>query len=446
MFDCFKKIAHGLGFTNLSIAATGMDHSQALRNAAKAAGVENVVDCYVHVDRGMMKNRGKLHDSAYIEAARSHIRMLAKITDKAIFDRGMDIVLAEWRCQGEHAFADWFESVYLAEDWEHGSFHAGAGGFPGIPNHNQCDESLFRAIKRVIRTKATVEYFFERSVPDMLAHLDLNFSFDAISRGVENQQEKIKLGHIHRDIVEKALEYCRQDDKNIYRVKPNSKLQNPTLVYWYVNSSAYFYLDGTDENAVTMARVSAFRDVQRKNTSVEEFRKRHCSLHEVLQYFDQPTDRSKFRLVCDCAYFWSSNNHCSHVVAIYHQMEAINVFDMMSTLAPVRKRGRPTTREKALEHDHDLERGIKHVKATAWLQQDIRHPVYKTGQVYDTRTYVKPDGSGELITVWNVTFQDAPGGVVDYEMEEEDLMKAIKLYTEFKAMACKITKEPRIDC
>jgi hypothetical protein len=33
--------------------------------------------------------------------------------------------------------------------------------------------------------------------------------------------------------------------------------------------------------------------------------------------------------------------------------------------------------------------------------------------------YVKPDGSGELITVWNVTFQDAPGGVV-----EEDLMKA----------------------
>jgi hypothetical protein len=60
--------------------------------------------------------------------------------------------------------------------------------------------------------------------------------------------------------------------------------------------------------------------------------------------------------------------------------------------------------------------------------------------------YVKPDGSGELITVWNVTLQDAPGGVVDYEMEEEDLMKAIKLYTEFKAMACNITKEPRIDC
>jgi hypothetical protein len=58
-------------------------------------------------------------------------------------------------------------------------------------------------------------------------------------------------------------------------------------------------------------------------------------------------------------------------------MEFINVFDMMSTLAPVRKRGRPTVREKALEHDRDLERGIKHLKPSHWLQQDIRHPVFK---------------------------------------------------------------------
>jgi hypothetical protein len=59
MLDCFKKIAHGLGFTNLTIAAVGMDHSQPMRNAAKSAGAERVVDCYIHVDRGMMKNRGK---------------------------------------------------------------------------------------------------------------------------------------------------------------------------------------------------------------------------------------------------------------------------------------------------------------------------------------------------------------------------------------------------
>jgi hypothetical protein len=98
--------------------------SWAMRNAAESVGVECVVDCYIHVDRGMMKNRGKLHDTAYIETARNHVRMLSRITDKEIFDHGMDIVLAEWRCHGENVFADWFQSVYLADDWGNGSLRA----------------------------------------------------------------------------------------------------------------------------------------------------------------------------------------------------------------------------------------------------------------------------------------------------------------------------------
>jgi hypothetical protein len=443
MLDCFKTIAHGLGFTNLTIAAVGMDDSQAMRNAAESIGAEGVVDCYIHVDRGMMKNRGKLHDTAYIETARNHVRMLSRIIDKEIFDHGMDIVLAEWRCHGENAFADWFQSVYLADDWGNGSFHAGAGGDPGIPNHNQCDESLFRAIKRIIRTKATMEYFFERSVPDMLAHLDLHFSFERISRGVEAQPELIVQGHIHRDTVEKAMEYCRQGEMNIYKVKTNVRLKNPSIVTWFVNASSHFYLDGIDKNAVTKARINQFRDVQQKACSVDDFMERHCSLHEVVQYFDKPEDRNKFRLVCDCPYCSSSNSHCAHVVAIYHELGVISIFDMMSDLAPVRKRGRPTTREKALEHDRDLEDdGVKKVKPSAWLKQDIRHPEHLTGMVYDTRTYEK---HGQRVTVWNVTFPDAPGGPQDYEMEEEALMEAIKCYAQFKADACKITKDPRKD-
>jgi hypothetical protein len=56
-------------------------------------------------------------------------------------------------------------------------------------------------------------------------------------------------------------------------------------------------------------------------------------------------------------------------VAIYHELGVISIFDMMSDLAPVRKRGRPTTREKALEHDRDLEDdGVKKVKPSAWLK------------------------------------------------------------------------------
>jgi hypothetical protein len=60
------------------------------------------------------------------------------------------------------------------------------------------------------------------------------------------------------------------------------------------------------------------------------------------------------RMECDCAYYWSGNGHCSHIVAVYHRIGIINIFGMMSKLAPVRKWGRPTTRDKALERDRDL--------------------------------------------------------------------------------------------
>jgi hypothetical protein len=66
-----------LGFRDVTIATVGMEHYQAARNTVKS-----VVDCYIHVDRCMLKR------SDYIPTAREHIRMLAKITDREIFQRG----------------------------------------------------------------------------------------------------------------------------------------------------------------------------------------------------------------------------------------------------------------------------------------------------------------------------------------------------------------------
>jgi hypothetical protein len=83
-----------------------MDHCEAARNAAKTACPESVVDCFIHVDRCMLKTRGKLNRSNYISTAREHIRILAKITDRDVFQRGADVkVMAEWRCNHENAFA-----------------------------------------------------------------------------------------------------------------------------------------------------------------------------------------------------------------------------------------------------------------------------------------------------------------------------------------------------
>jgi hypothetical protein len=41
-------------------------------------------------------------------------------------------------------------------------------------------------------------------------------------------------------------------------------------------------------------------------------------------------------------------------VAVYYQLKVIDVFKLMTSLKPPKKRGRPTIREKALEHDDDL--------------------------------------------------------------------------------------------
>jgi hypothetical protein len=50
--------------------------------------------------------------------------------------------------------------------------------------------------------------------------------------------------------------------------------------------------------------------------------------------------------------------------------------------------------------------------------------------------------------VWKVRFRNAPlGGIQDFEMEEETLMEAIKLYVKPKEMDCKITaKDDNDDC
>jgi hypothetical protein len=121
-----------------------------------------VVDCNVHVERNMIrhqnllvargaankeeeddeeegeetkgdKKKKKVQDSkkVFIDAAREDVRMLSAITDREIFQRGVEFVLADWRYHQQDAFADWFESVYLCDAWDNGSFFAGAEDRPG---------------------------------------------------------------------------------------------------------------------------------------------------------------------------------------------------------------------------------------------------------------------------------------------------------------------------
>ena len=95
---------------------------------------------------------------------------------------------------------------------------------------------------------------------------------------------------------------------------------------------------------------------------------------------------------------------------------------LTSSLMPVRKRGRPKNSEKALQRDANID--ILAFRPGDWRKCPIRHPQYKTGIVRDFR--VKPDKAKTV--VWNVIYPDAPGGIQDYEVEEQELKAALDLY------------------
>jgi hypothetical protein len=47
--------------------------------------------------------------------------MLSAITDREIFQRVVEVVLAYWRYHQQDAFANRFESVYLCDAWDNGA-------------------------------------------------------------------------------------------------------------------------------------------------------------------------------------------------------------------------------------------------------------------------------------------------------------------------------------
>ena len=184
-----------------------------------------------------------------------------------------------------------------------------------------------------------------------------------------------------------------------------SKDSHQAVASWYMNASAFMYVDavGHCKNKVTQTRVKAFDTIPSKLLTVEEFRQRHRSLHVVQQFSN---NGGYLRLVCDCAGFWDTACYCSHVVSVYHHLGVINIFNMMSGLMPVRKRGRPTTREKALERDID-ELDVMNIRPAAWRKTNVRHPEYRNSVVYQYR--VLPDENETV--VWKVPFPDVPAGI-----------------------------------
>jgi hypothetical protein len=334
---------------------------------------------------------------------------------------------------GEGVFADWFEFIYVPEAWDNGCFFAGAAGAPGMPNHNQCDESLNRSIKRFVITKASVEHWIGVSIPDMLQHFRLHYSFRTISRGAVDQLHRIKTGHIHRDVLEKAQCLVLASEKNM---PPQSAMRNGVRHYmWYINSSHYHYEEFGDLNAVTKTRIAQFKKLV-PGLTVAEFGVKYLSMHVVRQ-LDMTVDGvQSYRLVCDCANFWNCNVLCAHILAVYHTKNRVNIWDLLSKLMATRKRGRPTNREKALERDKDID--VMSLRPQDWRGSSVYDPLHGHGKVFSYRPV--PENGG---IVWNIRFLQSPDGVVgidgtgvlECEMNPDEFRLALDLHRQWEKRA-----------
>jgi hypothetical protein len=169
---------------------------------------------------------------------------------------------------------------------------------------------------------------------------------------VKDQQKRVREGHLHRDLLEKAFWVLRAVDQNVYACRTGTGKAKTAA--WYMNSTDFHWAEGVDENVVTLSRVDKFfKSVTSKMYSVEEFKTRYRSLREIKKVSQVINGRLTFRLVCDCVAYWNSNSHCAHVVLVYHILGVIDVCRLMGDLMTVRKHGRPTTSEMALERNRD---------------------------------------------------------------------------------------------
>jgi hypothetical protein len=107
---------------------------------------------------------------------------------------------------------------------------------------------------------------------------------------------------------------------------------------------------------------------------------------------------------------------------VYHQLKVINVFNLMTSLKPPKKRGRPTIREKALERDEDLLSTHMLKKPHHYQNTPLYHSEYGLGAAYEAYIHIneKP--------VWKVRFPKAPGGVQDFEVRQPEMERYLMAF------------------
>ena len=135
-------------------------------------------------------------------------------------------------------------------------------------------------------------------------------------------------------------------------------------------------------------KIDAYLSLPLRKPKFKTLAERYLCMHVVTRTqcahvttSDDDTSSTERRLYeCDCVHFRMSGYVCSHVLVCMHEEKVLSVFDLLSSLQPSRKRGRPRKSSNCLKKDDSVNE-VDSRPPSAWRNSNIRHEAHKNGIV-----------------------------------------------------------------
>jgi hypothetical protein len=336
-FQMLKK-AYSMFFdTSLEVFSCSMDRAVWIMNAVlkEFEGIQHLVNCWAHVKRKATNTTAKarLANKDYMEHIKDMLHQCELAPSLAIFRLLVSKLTMEMRKNGEDVYVDWFEKIYLAQNWD-GWWH-GAGGRSGSPSSNNPMESFNMVLKlpHLIEQGMPLPKFLDEGMKRIATYV--NNLFDSTvefkQSFANNQVEEVLNNPIPTEMTDKAMKLLQNSIGSIFI---------PDIGSMFINTSEF------SSHSMTEGRARKFYEHKHSIESVPDtdmlasvswfqlvYQMR--SMHEVK--YDRTS--KGLRAICDCKNY-TKCGLCSHCLYVLHMAKEIDLFDLCRKIQDTGRAGR----------------------------------------------------------------------------------------------------------
>jgi hypothetical protein len=308
------------------LVVSGMsDKTSGIRNAWFHLGSHmHILNCYFHMTKALRKFLTE-EEYKYVEA---DLLLLHKCTSNEHFTFLTALMLQKWIADGQTAVAEYMSQAngYLSTAWC--GWYVGALPAPGQGLTNNALESFNQTVKRLAQIHVSLTSFNEQSMPRILRYLYDNAEKDVVLTGIS--QAVLFSDHPHRipqDMLKAAVAIV--NDTVVMLMKSGN---------WYVNASKA----RNDKVPMTQDRIALFNEAIVTTNTAKEYVEKYMSMYTVIK--QDATASTPWHYSCQCKAYMTNGKLCSHIIAVMHMDECINLNTMCNQVEGPSKRGRPSKR------------------------------------------------------------------------------------------------------